>query len=320
VELRQIEHFLAVVEEGSFTRAAARIFMVQSSLSSSLLGLERELGTDLFIRGRRGAELTDAGRAFLEPARSALHGAELARDAVAEVKGLLRGSVRIATMPVAIPRSVDLIETIRRFQELHPGVHVQVVPTDSKSMVDLVTDGQVDFAITPRVGQVSSTLRFEPLTSTDIVIVCPIGHRLAGSRDLDLRDVAAETIVDFPCGWRSRELFDGALAERGLRRQVSLEVNDWLGILTMVQRGVGITYGPHACVDTGIFTGVAIATLADPPLWELGVASRDEALRGAAGRAFLAAYRARCNERAPRWAPDRMGPGAHGAEPVSGAP
>jgi DNA-binding transcriptional LysR family regulator len=278
--------------------------MVQSSLSASLLALERELGTDLFIRGRRGAELTDAGRAFLEPARSALQGAERARDAVAEVRGLLRGSVRIATMPVAIPRSVDLIETIRRFQELHPGVHVQVVPTDSKSMVDLVTDGQVDFAITPRVSQASSTLRFEPLISTDIVIVCPIAHRLAGSRELDLRDVVAETIIDFPCGWRSRELFDGALAERGLQRHISLEVNDWLGILTMVQRGVGITYGPHACVDTGTFTGVAISTLADPPLWELGVASRDDALRGAAGRAFLAAYRARCNERTPQRAPD----------------
>ena len=68
--------------------------------------------------------------------------------------------------------------------------------------------------------------------------------------------------------------------------------------------GVGITYGPHACIDTATFAGVAIATLADPPLWELGVASRDEALRGAAGRAFLDAYRARCSERAPRSGPD----------------
>jgi hypothetical protein len=59
VEPRQIEHFLAVVEEGSFTRAATRVSMVQSSVSESLLALERELGTDLSIRGRRGAELTD---------------------------------------------------------------------------------------------------------------------------------------------------------------------------------------------------------------------------------------------------------------------
>jgi DNA-binding transcriptional LysR family regulator len=119
VELRQLEYFLAVVEEGSFTRAAARLYMVQSSLSASLLGLEKELGTDLFIRGHKGAELTDAGRALLQPARAALHDAERARDAVAEVTGLLRGSVRVAT--VALPRDVDVLETVRSFQARHPG-------------------------------------------------------------------------------------------------------------------------------------------------------------------------------------------------------
>src|SRR3954464_13698347 len=110
VELRQLEYFLAVVEERSFTAAAARLYMVQSSLSASLLSLERELGTELFIRGRRGTELTDAGRALLDPARAALADTERARDAVAEVTGLLRGSVRIAT--VAVPRSLNAIHTI----------------------------------------------------------------------------------------------------------------------------------------------------------------------------------------------------------------
>jgi DNA-binding transcriptional LysR family regulator len=75
VELRQLEYVLAVVEEGSFTRAAARLYIVQSSLSASLLGLQKELGTDLFLLGRKGTELTDAGRALLQPARAALHDA-----------------------------------------------------------------------------------------------------------------------------------------------------------------------------------------------------------------------------------------------------
>jgi DNA-binding transcriptional LysR family regulator len=294
VELRQIEHFLAVVEEGSFTRAAARLFMVQSSLSASLLALERELKTDLFIRGRRGTELTDAGRAFLEPALAAVADADRARDAVAEVRGLLRGSVCIATVPAALPQSVDFIEAIRRFQEEHPGVHVRVVPTDSKSMVDLVAGGQVDFAITPRVDQTSAALRFEPLISTELVVVCPSQHRLTGCRDVDPETLAAESIVDLPDGWRSRELFDRMFAERGLQRHVRLEVDDWFGVLTMVQRGLGISYGPRACIDRATLGDIGVATLADAPVWELGVASRDEALRGAAGRAFLTAYRQRC--------------------------
>jgi DNA-binding transcriptional LysR family regulator len=294
VELRQFEHFLAVVEEGSFTRAAARLFMVQSSLSASLLALERELGTGLFIRGRRGAELTDAGRAFLEPARAALEEADRARDAVAQVKGLIRGSVRIAA--VAMPRRVDVGETIRRFQDEHPGVDVTVVPVGARQMVDLVADGQVDFAITPRIHGISPALRFRPLVSTPLVLLCPIGHRLAGARDLDPAEVVDEPIIDVPRGWASRGLFDCLLHERGVERRVRLEINDWLAVLTMVQRGSGISYGPHACIDEDMFSGVSTATMAGAPAWELGVVSRDEHLRGAAGRAFLAAYLDQCRD------------------------
>jgi DNA-binding transcriptional LysR family regulator len=296
VELRQLEHFLAVVEEGSFTRAAARIFMVQSSLSASLLGLERNLGTDLFIRGRGGATLTDAGHAFLEPARAAVAQAERARDAVAEVTGLLRGSVRIATLPTAVPQSIGLIETIRWFQVEHPDVQLQVLPTDSKSMVELVTGGQVDFAITPCLDKTSDALRFEPLVSTELIVLCPPGHRLAGARLVEPSDLVEESIIDFPWGWRSRELFDCLFADHGLRRQIRLEVNDWTGVLTMVKRGLGLSYGPHACIDPAASGGVEVATLAGTSRWELGVVSRDEALRGAAGRAFLAAYRERISE------------------------
>jgi DNA-binding transcriptional LysR family regulator len=294
VELRQLEHFLAVVEEGTFTRAAARLFMVQSSLSASLLSLERELRTELFIRGRRGAELSDAGRAFLDPARAALAATDQARDAVAEVKGLIRGSVRIAA--VAMPRGFDVGETIRRFQDEHPGVDVQVAPVAARRMVNLVADGQVDFAIAPRIHGISSALRFESLMSTPLVLVCPTGHRLAGARDLDPAEVVDESIIDLPRGWASRGLFDCLLEERGAQRRVRLEIDDWLTVLTMVQRGSGISYGPRACIDDETFSGVDTATMAGAPPWELGIVRRDEALRGVAARAFLAAYLEQCRD------------------------
>jgi DNA-binding transcriptional LysR family regulator len=289
MELRQLEYFLAVVEEGSFTSAAARLYMGQSSLSASLLGLERELGTELFTRGRRGAELTDAGRALLEPARAAIADAGRARDAVAEVKGLLRGTVRVAT--VAVPRRVDVVETIRQFQERHPGVQVYVLHDGAKDLVRLVAEGQVDLAVTPLTHHVSPALRFEPMLSTPLVVACPAGHRLSGAHDVDVRDVLDEPIIDLPPGWWVRDLFDHMLEERDLRRQVRLEVNEWFGVLTMVQRGLGISYGPRACLDDAVISDVAVATLADAPPWELGIATKDETLRGAAGRAFLDAYR-----------------------------
>jgi DNA-binding transcriptional LysR family regulator len=89
-------------------------------------------------------------------------------------------------------------------------------------------------------------------------------------------------------------LFDGVMEGKGLQRRVGLEINDWLGLLTMVQRGVGISYGPRACIDNEMFRDIDTATMAGAPPWEVGIVSRDDSLRGAAGRAFLAAYLQQC--------------------------
>jgi DNA-binding transcriptional LysR family regulator len=194
VELRQLEYFLAVVEEGSFTRAAAHVYMVQSSLSASLLSLERELGTELFIRGRRGAELTDAGRAFLGPARAVLREVDGARHAVAEVEGLLRGSVRVATVP--LPRELDMSQTISEFRAEHPGVDLRVIPVGTQGAVQLVAEGEADFAVAPLPPQAGRTLRFETLCSTPLVAICPRGHRLSGARDLDPQELFHEPVID----------------------------------------------------------------------------------------------------------------------------
>jgi DNA-binding transcriptional LysR family regulator len=295
VELRQLEYFFAVVEEGSFTRAAARMYMVQSSLSASLLSLERELGTELFIRGHRGAELTDAGRAFLGPSRAALREADRARDAVAEVEGLLRGSVHVATVP--LPPELDVSRTISAFRAEHPGVDLRVISSGTQGAVQLVAEGEADFAIAPLPPQAGRALRFQTLYSTPLVAMCPPGHRLSGARELDPRELLDEPLIDLARGWWSRALFDRLLEERGLHRDVRLEVTDWHSVLTMVQRGVGIAYGPKACVDLETFDRIDLVPLAGAPSWDLGVITRDGGPCGAASRAFLAAYLSRCRQR-----------------------
>jgi len=233
------------------------------------------------------------------PKNFTLSEADRARDAVAEVKGLLRGTVRVAT--VFVPRSLDITATIHRFQHEHPGVTVRVLPANPHSMLAMVADGQVDFAITPRVERTSAALRFEPLVTSPLAVVCPAAHRLAGAREVQPGDLVEESIIELPDGWRSRELFDQLYEEHGLQRQIRLEMDDWYRVLTMVNRGMGISYGPPECIDQEIFSGIAVATLANAPLWELGITTRDETLRGAAGRAFLAAYREQCAKAPDRW-------------------
>src|SRR5947209_4456527 len=120
MELRQLAHFLAVAEERHFTRAAARVHLTQSSLSSSVRALERELGGTLFNRSTRQVELTEAGRALLPAARRTLAAAEDARDAVAAIRGLVRGHLAIGAIQSI--SQVDLPGLIARFRRRHPAV------------------------------------------------------------------------------------------------------------------------------------------------------------------------------------------------------
>jgi DNA-binding transcriptional LysR family regulator len=177
-------------------------------------------------------------------------------------------------------------------------VQVHVLHDGATDLIGLVADGKVDFAITPLTHRAGAALRFEPVISTPLVAACPAGHRLAGLRETDVRELLDEPIIDMPRGWWSRDLFDRMLEERDLHRQVGLEVDEWFGVLTMVHRGIGIAYGPQSCIDDCVFGNVEVAGLAEAPSWDLGIATRDEVLRGAAGRAFLDAYRQQCREQA----------------------
>ena len=122
VELRQLATFVAVAEEGSFTRAADRLHVVQSAVSAGVRNLERQLETRLFDRSTHRVELTDSGRALLPEARATLAAAQAARDAVDEARGGLRGTVVLGTMQAQGMRAIDLTRVLAAFRAEHPGV------------------------------------------------------------------------------------------------------------------------------------------------------------------------------------------------------
>src|SRR5579883_3204400 len=118
VDLRQIEHFVAVAEEGHFNRAAERCHIVRSGLSASIRSLERDLGARLFLRTTHEVRLTDAGEALLAEARRILAAADAAREAVSGVGNLLRGTLTVATgQPFGEP---GLPALLAQYHAAHP--------------------------------------------------------------------------------------------------------------------------------------------------------------------------------------------------------
>jgi len=271
MEFRQLEYFVAVAEERHFTKAAQRMLVSQSGLSASVRALERELGAALFTRTTRSVELTGAGRALLAEATRTLAGVRAARDAVAAVQGLLRGSLAVGTEQCV---TVDVGELLARFRAEHANVEVRLRQAGSAVLAQDVADGRLDLAIITLPGPPPEGVRLLPLTSEPMVLLCDPGHRLADASHVECRQLAGETFVDWHPDWGARRLTDGAFAASGTPRRVALEVYDVHTLIDLVRHGLGI-----AVVPAPIARKKQAATLSAVPIkgvgersWEVSVA------------------------------------------------
>jgi DNA-binding transcriptional LysR family regulator len=240
MELRQLAHFVAVAEEQSFTRAAARSHLVQSALSVSIRALERDVGAALFDRSTHPVSLTDAGEVMLPEARRALAAAEAARDAVAAVQGGVRGTVRIGIMQSL--SLLDLGSLLASYQQARPGV--QILPTaaqgGSAGLVAGVVEGRLDVAFTAMPGGYPSGISAFPLATEEMRLACPPGHPLDRSGSISLAELNAERFVDFPLGWGTRTSVDLLFAGAGLHREIVVEVPDVSTLVDLVRAGFGL--------------------------------------------------------------------------------
>lgn len=250
VELRQLATFVAVAEEGSFTRASDRLHVVQSAVSAGVRGLENELGVSLFDRTTHRVELTDAGEALLPEARATLAAAAAAREAVDQVRGGLRGTVVLGTMQAQAMRRIDLPRLLAAFRLAHPSVEVKIRHAGgSMQMATEVRDGRLDIAFVALQGERWPGLELAPIAREPIELGVPAAHPLASRRSVDLETVSRLTLVDLPEGWGTRTSIDGAFAAVGVRRSVTYEVNDTASMLEFIRTGLAVGMLPASFAE-----------------------------------------------------------------------
>jgi DNA-binding transcriptional LysR family regulator len=284
MELRQLEHFVAVAEERNFTRAAERVVIVQSGLSSSIRALEAELGAELFVRSTRRVSLTAAGQALLPEARRSLAAARAGRDAVAAVDGLQRGELSVGISQV-LPPSVNLPEIFADFQHTYPGVELRLRQADPATQLAGLRDGSLDLAFVPLTKMPEADIAVTTLHRDPLVFVCSPDHKLATRRRIHLDEIAHKPFVDLPRDWTVRQLVDGGFASAGLDRRIAIEVNDINTCLELVLHGVGVTILPESAEARGF--PLAFRPLARRLLWEFAVARRADGPGNPAARELL---------------------------------
>ena len=273
METRQLEYFVAVAEELSFTRAAARMFAVQSTVSAGIRALEADVGAPLFLRSTKSVALTPAGEVLLPEARLALEAVDRVRSAAAASTAGIRGRLRVGIFTNI--GFVDLPALFGEFHASHPLVDLQLGASASGStgLADDVRRGRVDVAFMGLPARDLAGLDVLVLAQTRFVAVLPQGHPLAARDGVTMHDLAQERFVDSPEGFGNRVVIERAFAEAGITRAVSAVVSDLGEIPRFVAADLGVAVVPELGLAPP--AGTVAVPLVDPVVeWSLSVASR----------------------------------------------
>ncbi len=282
MELRHLATFAAVAEEGSFTRAAGRLHVVQSAVSSGVRALERELGVTLFDRTTHRVRLSEAGRALLPEARRTLAAAAAARDAVDQLRGGLRGTVRLGMMLAPRQAGISVPRILAALRADHPGIEVALEIGASTTNAERVRRGRLDLAFVGLPAGAVPELELTPILTEEMQLVVPPEHPLAGRGSVALEELSRETFADGPPEWGTRIANERAFAVAGVRRAVQYEVADLSLTVDFVRYGLAVAIVPPTWADA---EGVTMVPLRPPaPEFTISIATPADRELGAAAQ------------------------------------
>lgn len=287
MDTRQLEYFVAVADELSFTRAAERVYAAQSTVSAGIRSLERELGSPLFERDAHGVRLTDTGEAVLADARAGIDAVERMRE-LADRHGPLRGTVRVGIFTNLT--SIDLPGVMGEFHRRHPEVDLRLGPSPAGStgLVEDVRQGRLDIAFHGLPDAVPD-LTTQKLIDSPFLAVLPEGHPHAADTAVSLADIAAEPWVDSRAGFGNRVTLDRAFSALGLSRRVPTELADLGEIPRFVAAGLGVAALPELTIIPA--AGAVVRPLREPVDWRLSAIARPRPGRAADALLHLLAER-----------------------------
>ncbi|HEX4247166.1 MAG TPA: LysR family transcriptional regulator [Pseudonocardia sp.] len=261
MELRLVEYFVAVVDQGGITRAARALYVAQPSLSQAIQQLERELGVVLFDRSGRQLRLTAAGEAFLGPARSLLGDVGRASARVRAVRELRTGRLDIAV--VSTLAADPLPELTSRLRAVHPGLVVRVfAPGSPADAVGQVRNGQVELCLTT-LPVPADALGTRELWEEEIVAVLPPALAAELPDPLPIEALATIPVVVEFSDAGGRVALDGAL--EGAIGPVVVECAHRQAIWELVMHGAGATFLPRRIAESEL-RDVVVRSI-EPPVW-----------------------------------------------------
>jgi DNA-binding transcriptional LysR family regulator len=246
VEIRHLRYFLAVADLRNFTKAAEASFVAQSALSQQISRLEHELGTPLFIRGKRGVSLTPAGELLLPHARRLVADESWARAEVRSYLGLEKGRLAIGLIQTSAS-AVDLVEPVAEFYRSHQGIELHIVNQTSAAMIDGVRQGVLDLAVVGvGLDELPDGLDGQPLATDPLVGVVSRQAASGLAGPVSVADLLARgRLIRFAPGTGIRSHVDAALRRAGVEPESSIEMFQASDMVAFAAHGLGVTIVPR---------------------------------------------------------------------------
>jgi DNA-binding transcriptional LysR family regulator len=283
VEIRQLRAVEAVARHRHFTRAAEELHLAQSALSHQIRQLERELGTNLFERTSRRVTPTEAGLAVAARARRIFVELDGARQEVDELRGALRGRIRIGALVPA--GEVDVPGLLARFGEAHRGIEIGLHEGTAAEMLRRVADDELDAAFCLLAGGVPDGLAVDLLGHDEMVAVFAPG-KAPTAPQVTVADLGRHPIVSTRRGSAVATVLAGLFAEAGHPLRLALESGDPFLLRSLAARGFATAILPRSLAE---LPGPGLDVRSLQPVVRLPVvlASRLDRTVPPAARAFI---------------------------------
>lgn len=288
MELRHLRYFVAVAESLSFTRAAERVHVTQSTLSHQIRQLEDEVGQVLFDRLGKKVFMTEAGQLFLAHAQRALREVDAGLALLRPEAGGLSGQLRIGATHTF---NIGLIpECVALFLARHPTVKLCVEEMAADEIGVQLRAQALDLGIAYRPAA-DSDLAFEPLYNEELVFVAADTHPLAGRRRIRMVELHQQPLVLLPPRFATRQLLDECFAASGAEPAVTVEMSSVAPMIGLVLRmPIGTVVSANA-VPSGLPRLRTVPIESPTPIRTPGLLWRSDAPRTAVLQAFAVIVR-----------------------------
>ena len=246
MDLLQLEHFLAVCEEKTFTRAAERVFRTQSAVSQSIKKLEEEIGASLFARDMHEVTLTESGKVVFDYAKRMVRLRDETTRHVDALKHMQSGTLSIASHETA---AVYLLpQPLRLYLGQYPDIRINIHGKPPEEIAGLVLDREIDIGFV-KVKPAFHDLESMQLYADEMIVIAPPGHRLASSQNPRITDLGEENfVVHHQCGSTEQQILRLFHAHQ-TRCRIVAELWSFENIKDFVMQRIGLAIVPQITVQ-----------------------------------------------------------------------